>query len=258
MADRKAEKKTGPPLVFISHDTKDAEIAKKFGELLNKVSVGVLKYFLSSDLISGHGIEYGADWYETLIQKLKQAGDIACLLTENSLNRPWILFEAGVAHGKLDKTLIHGIAIGIDKSKLTNTPFARVQNCGDEEDALTGLIMQMVARVPHSEPKEEAIREHVRAFRKDVAEILQAKRETVNGEDKSQEISPFKLFEEIKSMQNILSRDVQQNNKLIEQLLINNSFLPYEIDEKNKKKKEIAKLIVKKRAVAKGKGSKKK
>lgn len=47
---------------------------------------------------------------------------------ENSLERPWILYEAGVAKGKLDIP-VHGLAIGV--------PLSRVS---------TGLILASMAR----------------------------------------------------------------------------------------------------------------
>ena len=87
------------PLVFISHDTRDAMLAEKFSKLLQTASTGILKSFRSSDNTGKQGIEYGVDWYPEIMKKLNQATDVVCLLTKNSLDRPWILYEAGVARG---------------------------------------------------------------------------------------------------------------------------------------------------------------
>ena len=38
----------GAPLVFISHDTRDAELAEAFSKLLRSVSAGMIKTFHSS------------------------------------------------------------------------------------------------------------------------------------------------------------------------------------------------------------------
>jgi len=89
-------------LVFISHDSRDAEIAEAFSRLISSVSAGVLKSFRSSDRKGNHGIEYGIEWYPEIMKKLEAASDVVCLLTPHSINRPWILFEAGVAKGKLN------------------------------------------------------------------------------------------------------------------------------------------------------------
>jgi hypothetical protein len=92
---------TENPLVFISHDSRDADLAETFGNLLTDASGGILKSFRSSDRKGTAGIEYGQEWYRAIMQKLDDATDVVALLTAHSLNRPWILYEAGVAKGKL-------------------------------------------------------------------------------------------------------------------------------------------------------------
>lgn len=52
------------PLVFISHDTRDAELAEAFSQLLTNSSMGILESFRSSDKKGTKGIEYGTLWYE--------------------------------------------------------------------------------------------------------------------------------------------------------------------------------------------------
>src|SRR5687768_6608815 len=61
------------PLVFISHDTRDADIAEAFADLLQDASGGVLKSFRSSDRKGTAGIEFGAEWYSAIMEKLKGA-----------------------------------------------------------------------------------------------------------------------------------------------------------------------------------------
>src|SRR5437660_11160635 len=89
------------PQVFISHDTRDAELAEAFSKLLKSVSAGMIKTFRSSDKKGKEGIDFGDEWYNRLMAKLQLTSDVVCLFTERSLDRPWILFEAGVAKGKL-------------------------------------------------------------------------------------------------------------------------------------------------------------
>jgi hypothetical protein len=89
------------PLVFISHDGRDAELAEAFSKLLKSVSAGMIKTFRSSDKKGTEGIDFGDEWYKRLMAKLQSTSDVVCLFTERSLDRPWILFEAGVAKGEL-------------------------------------------------------------------------------------------------------------------------------------------------------------
>ena len=60
-------------LVFISHDSRDAEIAEAFSRLISSVSAGVLKSFRSSDKKDNQGIEYGIEWYPEIMKKLEAA-----------------------------------------------------------------------------------------------------------------------------------------------------------------------------------------
>lgn len=189
---------TSTPLIFISHDTRDGEIAEAFSRLLSSVSAGVLKSFRSSDQKGTQGIEYGTEWYGEIMKKLDSASDVVCLLTPRSLERPWLLYEAGVAKGKLDKTVL-GVALGIPLGKAATGPFAQFQNCDDSEEKLTSLVMQLVGRIPNAEPDREVIKTQVKSFKKDTSEILD-KLGNLEDEEVSEETSVAELFEEVKVM----------------------------------------------------------
>ncbi len=188
------------PLVFISHDTRDAELAEAFSKLLSSVSAGVLKSFRSSDKKGNQGIAYGVEWYPEIMKKLNEASDVVALLTKHSVDRPWILYEAGVAKGKLNTPLL-GIALGIPLNKANNGPFAQFQNSSDDVESLTKLVVQLVKRIPNSEPDTGVIKAQVQTFKEQVAEILKKQpiEETTNGE-LMEDSTVAKLFEEIKIM----------------------------------------------------------
>jgi TIR domain len=191
---------TENPLVFISHDSRDADLAEAFGNLLTDASGGILKSFRSSDRKGTAGIEYGQEWYRAIMQKLDDATDVVALLTTHSVNRPWILYEAGVAKGKLsanDRVL--GIALGVTLEEAATGPFAQFQNSPDEEDAITGLVLQLIRRHPQAAPREEAVRRQVQAFRQAVAALLKdRKKEPSHVTARVDETSVAKFFEEIK------------------------------------------------------------
>src|SRR3990172_864154 len=197
---------TENPLVFISHDSRDADLAEAFGNLLTDASGGILKSFRSSDRKGTAGIEYGQEWYRAIMQKLDDATDVVALLTTHSVNRPWILYEAGVAKGKLsanDRVL--GIALGVSLDEAATGPFAQFQNSPDEEDAITGLVLQLIRRHPQAAPREEAVRRQVQAFRQAVATLLKdRKKEPSQPAARVDETSVAKFFEEIK----VLGRDM--------------------------------------------------
>jgi hypothetical protein len=124
------------PLVFISHDSRDAALAEALSKLLASVSAGMLKSFRSSDKKGSQGFEYGVEWYPELMKTLESACDVVCLLTERGLGRPWMLYEAGVAKGKLDIP-VHGLALGVPLSRASVGPFAQFQNCGDDVESIS-------------------------------------------------------------------------------------------------------------------------
>lgn len=205
------------PLIFISHDSQDAELAEAFSKLLSSVSAGLLKSFRSSDRKGVQGIEYGVEWYPELMKKLEMASDVVCLLTLRSLDRPWILYEAGVAKGKLD-TPVYGVAFGIPLSKANTGPFAQFQNCDDKEESLMKLVLQLLSRIPDSDPDREAVQTQVKSFTQRADEILvelQGKESEQEGTDQYTDASSIaNLFEEIKVMFQDLPSRVE--NKLAE------------------------------------------
>jgi len=188
-------------LVFISHDSRDAEIAEAFSRLISSVSAGVLKSFRSSDKKGNQGIEYGIEWYPEIMKKLEAASDVVCLLTPYSINRPWILFEAGVAKGKLN-TPVQGIALGIPLAVAASGPFAQFQNLDDEVDSLTRLVIQLVGRIPGAEPDRDVVKMQVEAFKQKVQPMLEKQKllQDQHPGKKQEETSVAKIFEEIKVM----------------------------------------------------------
>ena len=200
-------------MVFISHDTRDAKLAEAFSKLLKSVSAGVLKSFRSSDKKGKQGIEFGVEWYPEIIKNIGNASDVVCLLTKRSVNRPWILFEAGMAKGKLD-TPILGLVLGVPLKDVSSGPFAQFQNCGDDEDSLTKLVFQLVDRIPGSEPDEETIKHQVCAFKKSIEKILEDNNKSTKAETTeimARDNSTVKLFEEIKVMFRDLPSKIERN-----------------------------------------------
>ena len=222
------------PLVFISHDTRDAELAEAFSDLLKKVSAGVLKSFRTSDKKGTQGIEYGVEWYPEIIKHIQDASDVVCLLTENSVNRPWILFEAGMAKGKLDTSIL-GVALGISLKNASTGPFAQFQNCSDDEDSLTKLILQLLERIPNSEPDEETIKAQVKTFKDKITKILKKmpkkKTEETPNSKSSKDDSSAKLFEEIKVMFQDLPMRIENNVRRDKRISRKRRFHPMMIEE---------------------------
>jgi len=190
--------KKNNPLVFISHDTRDADLAEEFSTLLKSSSAGALKSFRSSDKKGTQGIEYGLDWYPAIMDKIDEASDVVCLLTQRSVERPWILYEAGVAKGKLGKKVI-GIAIGIQHNIAFTGPFAQFQNNDGSVDAITKLVLELVKKVPGLDPDPHHVEQLVQIFHKKANEIVLKDDTKVTVQETNENIVA-KLFEEVKIM----------------------------------------------------------
>ncbi|MBL7222100.1 MAG: toll/interleukin-1 receptor domain-containing protein [Phycisphaerae bacterium] len=194
-------RKAIPPLVFISHDGRDAELAEAFSKLLRSISAGMLKSFRSSDNKGREGIEFGDEWYKRLMEKLDSASDVVCLFTERSVARPWILFEAGVAKGKLNKPVL-GLALGVSLNAITTGPgpFFQFQNSDDSEDSLAKLLKQLAERVPSLELDDDVVKAQVKVFKEKVDTLLSQLDDTPDEEDSASDSTAAKILEEMKAM----------------------------------------------------------
>jgi hypothetical protein len=190
------------PLVFISHDGRDAELADAFSKLLKSVSAGMIKTFRSSDKKGTEGIDFGEEWYKRLMTQLQSTSDVVCLFTERSLDRPWILFEAGVAKGKLN-TPVLGVALGVPLARVSAGPFYQFMNMDDSESDLTKLVNQLARRVPNLELDGDVVKSQVIAFKTAETGLLKklssgtAKAEAKEEVDES---AVAKLAEEMKAL----------------------------------------------------------
>ncbi|HEV7488126.1 MAG TPA: toll/interleukin-1 receptor domain-containing protein [Thermoanaerobaculia bacterium] len=192
----------GNPLVFISHDSRDADLAEAFSKLLKSVSAGMIKTFRSSDKKGTDGIDFGDEWYKRLMTKLQSTSDVVCLFTERSLDRPWLLFEAGVAKGKLNTPVV-GVALGVSLSRVSAGPFYQFQNMDDSEPDLTKLVNQLAKRVPGLELDVDVVKVQVAAFKTAEATILKdagAAPEKKETSDETEASSVAKLVEEMKAL----------------------------------------------------------
>ena len=187
------------PLVFISHDSRDADLAEAFDHLLTDASGGVIRTFRSSDQTGRAGIEYGEDWFSKITNVLTDASDVVALLTPGSVGRPWILFEAGFAVGQRG-TKVYGIALGVPFAKATRGPFARFQNCEAKEETLTTVVLDLIHRNPNATPREEAVRRQVKAFLSDIEPLLKQRAQASTEPEEMDATAAAKLFEEVKVM----------------------------------------------------------
>lgn len=166
---------TGKALVFISHDTRDADLAAAFCQLLEDLTYSSVRPFRSSDKSGATGVDYGAAWYTVLMDRLSEAQDVVALLTPRSIERPWLLYEVGVAVG-WGRAEVFGVALGLPEDRVRSGPFSQIQFCRDDEESLTGLVIQLIRKnIPGSNPQQKAVGAAVKEFRAKVARAAKSK-----------------------------------------------------------------------------------
>jgi hypothetical protein len=79
-------------LVFVSHITREADLAAVLKAALDAAFLGALEVFVSSDASSIRG---GARWLDRITAALTRCKVEIILLSAASLDRPWINFESG-------------------------------------------------------------------------------------------------------------------------------------------------------------------
>lgn len=85
-----------PPLLFISHATKDVSFVRPLVSLLQKIGFDKSNFFCSS--VEGFGINEGYDIYDTLRQKFSEYSiHVVFVLSENYYKSPACLNEMGAA-----------------------------------------------------------------------------------------------------------------------------------------------------------------
>ena len=97
MAEEKIDKTEA---VFISHIGAEAPVALRLKELIQRSFSGDLTVFVSSDYES---IQSGEEWYRKIVNSIQAAKVVIVLISPESVDRPWINFEAGVGVGSNDK-----------------------------------------------------------------------------------------------------------------------------------------------------------
>jgi len=77
--------------VFISHSTADGYLSKAISQFIEEELN--LSVYLAEESLG----QVSSDWRKELIEKIKACKCFIPIITKNSLNRPWVMFESGAA-----------------------------------------------------------------------------------------------------------------------------------------------------------------
>lgn len=128
-------------VVFISHISPEKEIAIAFKELIEASFLGMIDVFVSSD---EHSIGMGQRWLDSITTALKTCSVEIVLCSPQSVNRPWINFEAGTGWIR-DIPVIPLCHSGMEPSKLP-LPLNLLQAAIANQVSSLNLIFPVLAR----------------------------------------------------------------------------------------------------------------
>jgi hypothetical protein len=87
-----------PLNVLISHSHAERALAEAWKILLRDISFGTIQPWYSSDKQAEGGMNIG-EWREQLRERIGSTDFVLAILSPQSRDRPWILWECGVANG---------------------------------------------------------------------------------------------------------------------------------------------------------------
>ncbi len=105
-----------PKTIFLSHNTKDKVLAEIIADTIKQVSIEQVQAWFSSDDRIGGGLPAGAKWYQEIHDKIESSEFVIVLLTQNSIDRPWVYYETGVGIGANKKVV--SVCVGIKREDI--------------------------------------------------------------------------------------------------------------------------------------------
>jgi hypothetical protein len=120
----------GAMRIFLSHSHRDRAIAEALTKLLTGLFGKRLEVQYSSDQSAGGGVPPGAQWLPWITRHIAEADATYVLLTPNSMQKSWVLWESGAAAGVALATHaargVVPITFGLSEDDIPN-PFVSTQ-----------------------------------------------------------------------------------------------------------------------------------
>src|SRR4029078_10526218 len=85
--------------IFISLTQQDTPIAVALQDALRELVGDALEVHFSTSRQIGSGPDHGANWITGIVDEVRHCDFALILLTPASIQKPWIVWEAGAVHG---------------------------------------------------------------------------------------------------------------------------------------------------------------
>jgi hypothetical protein len=133
------------PGIFISHTHGDQPLADALAALIEGLFGQDVKANYSSRKELNGGIAPGEDWFRWIVDQVREAEVALILLTPASIQKPWVLWEAGAVAGAAfatsnEQSRVFPMTFGVRGADVP-TPFARTQLLSGTDEADIGKLL---------------------------------------------------------------------------------------------------------------------
>ncbi len=147
------------PTIFVSHIHENKEMALVIKQLIERIFENALNIFVSSD---SESIDLGDDWLMNINEGLKECSIMLLICSPESINRPWVAFEAGVGWSKGIK-VVPLCCFGLTISSLP-MPYKRWQAANANREDSLNRLMKIIAREFDFKYNEVRWKENVKEY----------------------------------------------------------------------------------------------
>jgi tetratricopeptide (TPR) repeat protein len=133
--------------IFISHTHADQEIANALSAAIEDMFGDLLTTSYSSKKELEGGIKPGEEWFRWIVERVHSAKIAVILLTPSSIQKPWVLWEAGAVYGagiasaETGARKVRPLVFKLSGSQVPS-PFAGIQGVNGDERAGVGRFLR--------------------------------------------------------------------------------------------------------------------
>lgn len=207
-----------PHNFFLSHYSKDEDVAKIIAKSLSMITVDQIIPWYSSDSSESGGLKPGNIWFNEILSKIQQSKVVVVILTPNSINRPWLYFESGMAQS-LEECEVIPVCVGTKRDSVS-APLGMYQ-CYQLTDykSLRDFFGKLLAKFGitfYEEMAKNILEKAITDLSKITFELEESENDSVNIDEKISELKTHidKRFVELldKTSNNFISVNSTENS----------------------------------------------
>jgi tetratricopeptide (TPR) repeat protein len=150
--------------IFISHTHADEQIAHVLSDVVEGVFGDLLITSYSTKKDLDGGIKPGEDWFRWIVERVHAANIAVILLTPASIQKPWVLWEAGAVYGagisSEDKNprKVRPLVFKLSGNQVPS-PFASIQGVhGDQRSGIERFLNDLIDDFTPLMEKDQLVR----------------------------------------------------------------------------------------------------